>query len=64
MDQTSRRLAALFALGLLALFPPVVGLFNRAVTLFGFPLLPLYLLAVWTLLVILGWALCRGDDRP
>ena len=62
MDVTSRRLAALFAVGLVALFPPLLGMFNRPGSLLGIPILPLYLFTVWTLLVVVGWALTRGEE--
>jgi len=62
MDMTSRRLAALFALGIVALFPPLLGAFNRPGSLFGIPILPLYLFTVWTALVLVCWLLSRGDE--
>jgi len=61
MEVTSHRLAALFAVGLVALFPPLLGAFNRPGSFLGIPILPLYLFTVWGLLVLLGWALTRGD---
>ncbi len=64
MDMTSRRLAALFAMGIVALFPPLLGAFNHPYSFLGFPLLPLYLFTVWTVLVLVAWALTRGDERP
>lgn len=64
MVVTSHRLAALFAVGLLALFPPLLGAFNRPGSFLGIPILPLYLFTAWTLLVLLGWLLARGGDEP
>ena len=64
MDMTSRRLAALFAVGVVALYPPLLLAFNHPYTFLGFPILPLYLFAVWTVLVLVAWVLSRGDDRP
>lgn len=61
MNVTSRRLAALFAVGLAALYPPLLGAFNRPGSLFGVPILPLYLFTVWSILVLACWALTRGD---
>jgi hypothetical protein len=61
MDQTSRRLAALFAVGLLLLYPPLLGIFNRTGSLFGIPILPLYLFTTWGALLLTGWLLSRGD---
>jgi hypothetical protein len=61
MNVTSRRLAALFAVGLVALYPPLLGAFNRPGSLFGIPLLPLYLFTVWSALVLVCWVLTHGD---
>ena len=62
MDVTSRRLAALFAVGLVALFPPLLGMFNRPGTFLGIPILPLYLFTAWGALVLASWVLTRGDE--
>ena len=62
MDETSRRLAALFALGVVALFPPLLGAFNRPGTFLGIPVLPLYLFTAWGALVLACWFLTRGDE--
>ena len=64
MDMTSRRLAALFAVGIMALFPPLLGVFNHLYTFLGLPILPVYLFTVWAVLVLVAWALTRGDERP
>jgi uncharacterized membrane protein len=64
MDMTSRRLASLFAVGIVALYPPLLGVFNHPYTFLGFPILPLYLFTVWTVLVLVAWALTRGDEQP
>ena len=64
MIATSHRLAALFAVGLLALFPPLLGAFNRPGSFLGIPILPLYLFTAWTVLVLLGWLLSRGGNEP
>lgn len=61
MNATARRLAALFAVGLAALYPPFIGAFNRPGSLLGIPILPLYLFTVWGVLVLTCWALTRGD---
>jgi len=62
MEKTSHRLAALFVVGIAALFPPLLGAFNRPGSFLGIPILPLYLLAAWCVLVLLGWLLTRGDE--
>lgn len=61
MDLTARRLAALFAVGAAALFPPLLGAFNRPGSFLGIPVLPLYLFSVWGALVLAGWLLTRRD---
>jgi hypothetical protein len=62
MEVTSHRLAALFVAGIVALFPPLLGAFNRPGSFLGIPILPLYLFTVWCVLVLLGWLLTRGDE--
>lgn len=62
MDMTSRRLAALFVIGIAALYPPLLGAFNRPGSFLGIPILPLYLFTVWALLVLVSWILGRGDE--
>lgn len=62
MNKLSRRLAALFVIGIAALYPPLLVAFNRTASFLGIPLLPLYLFAIWTVLVCLSWLLGRGDQ--
>jgi hypothetical protein len=62
MNVTSRRLAALFAVGVVALFPPLLGAINRPGSFLGIPILPLYLFTVWGALVLTGWVLTRGEE--
>jgi len=61
MDMTSRRLAALFVIGVAALHPPLLVAFNRPASFFGIPVLPLYLFTAWGALVVISWILSRGD---
>lgn len=61
MDMTSRRLAALFVIGIAALFSPLLGAFNRPASFLGIPILPLYLLTAWGVLIVVSWILSRGD---
>ena len=61
MDLTSRRLAALFAVGILLLYPPLLEIFNRPGSLLGIPILPLYLFTAWCALLLTGWLVSRGD---
>lgn len=62
MNKLSRRLAALFVIGIAALYPPLLVAFNRTASFLGIPLLPLYLFTIWTALVCLSWLLGRGDQ--
>ncbi len=63
MDSLSRRLAALFVLGLLVFFSPVTSAFNRVESALGLPLFPLYLFLSWATLILAAWWLARGE-RP
>ena len=62
MNKISRQLAALFVIGVAALYTPLLGAFNRPSSLLGVPLLPLYLLTVWGTLVVVAWILNRRDE--
>lgn len=62
MTKTSRRLAALFVIGIAALYPPLLGAFNQPGSFLGIPLLPLYLFTAWGALVLASWILGRGDE--
>lgn len=61
-----RRLVGIFLLGLVLCSYPVLSVFNRQITVFGLPLLYLYLFSAWALLIVLiiltTWAGLR-DDR-
>lgn len=61
-DRSGERLVALFLLGVLLLTPPFLLLFNRPVTFVGFPLLHLYLFAVWAVLIALAALVVRNLD--
>ncbi|MBI5017741.1 MAG: hypothetical protein HZB55_19900 [Deltaproteobacteria bacterium] len=63
MEPAASRLAALFVLGLLVFFSPIVIAVNRPVGIFGFPLFPLYLFACWSALILLAWWIARRG-RP
>lgn len=51
--RTSERLVALFLLGVVLMFPPVLGLFNQQLRAFGVPLLYFYLFVAWAALILL-----------
>ncbi|MFA7402794.1 MAG: hypothetical protein WC007_02280 [Pelobacteraceae bacterium] len=61
MTKSSRRLAALFVIGIVALYPPLLEAFNRPASFLGIPILPLYLFSAWGALVLVSWILSRGD---
>jgi hypothetical protein len=63
MEVSARRLAALFIVGVIALYSPILGAFNHPGSVFGIPILPLYLFGVWIGLVAVAWALIRGAER-
>ena len=48
-----QRLVALFALGVALFNFPLLGLFDRAATAFGIPVLYVYIFCVWALLIAL-----------
>lgn len=62
MNVTSNRLAALFAVGLVALYSPLLSAFNQPDSLLGIPILPLYLFAVWLGVVLASWLLTRRNE--
>ena len=59
----TQRLTAVFLAGWLLLDFPLLALWNREATVFGLPLLPVALFAVWAALIALaGWITERPDD--
>lgn len=62
---SGQRLVALFFVGLLLLNYPVLSLFDRAVEVFGIPLLFLYIFVVWGCLIgLMAWLIDgRGGAR-
>jgi hypothetical protein len=58
-----QRLVALFAAALLLLNFPLLALWDHPVTVFGLPLFPAALFALWALIVaLLGWIAERMPD--
>lgn len=47
-----QRMVAVFAAGVLLLNYPLLSLFDRPLTVFGLPLLHVYLFVAWTALVV------------
>lgn len=61
------RLVALFAAGWVLLNFPLLTLWDRPVTVFGLPLLPLALFAGWAVLIVLAAWVAEApedDDGP
>ena len=48
-----------FALGLLLVNYPILQIFNQPLTLFGFPLMVMYLLGIWLLSIAVLFLLTR-----
>ncbi len=60
---TAQRLLALFTLGWLLLSFPLLGLWDRDVSVFGVPLLPAALFIGWALSIgLLAWVTERSQD--
>jgi len=57
----SERLVGLFLLGCLLFNFPLLALFNVRVTVFGIPLLYVYLFAAWGLLIALAAVIMERD---
>ena len=58
-----QRLVAVFLIGMLLLFSPLITLPDRPQLLFGLPILYLYLFGVWMLLIAaMAWVV-RGHDE-
>lgn len=50
------RLLAVFALGCLLLNAPLLGIFDQPLSVFGLPLLYMYVFAVWIALIgLIAW---------
>lgn len=64
----AERLAFLFVLGLLVFNPPFLAIYNLPETVFGIPLLYLYLFASWACLIALAALAIEGtaeaEDEP
>ncbi len=58
-----QRLMTVFLIGFLLLFSPIVGLFERPLSLFGIPVLYLYLFGVWAGIIAITALIVRGDEK-
>ena len=53
-NKKSKRLVALFLFGFMLLNYPILSLLNINISVFGFPLLYIYIFGVWGLLILLA----------
>lgn len=59
------RLVALFLAGWIAFNPPILSLFGVPATVFGLPLLYLYLFALWAIVIVLAAVIVgRPETEP
>lgn len=62
-SMTTQRLLALFAAGVALLNFPLLALWNHETRLWGIPLFPLGLFAVWAVLIaLLALVMEKGED--
>jgi hypothetical protein len=63
-NRKSKRLVAIFLFGFVMLNYPVLSLLNLDITVFGIPLVYLYIFAIWGLLIFLSaLAMSRSKKR-
>ncbi|MBW2411244.1 MAG: hypothetical protein JRF72_15710 [Deltaproteobacteria bacterium] len=63
-NKKSKRLVALFLFGFVFLNYPILSLFNINITVFGLPLLFIYIFGVWGLLIFLAALVVgRSDEK-
>ena len=61
--RAAQRLIVVFVVGWLLFSFPLLALWDHDTTVFGLPLFPAALLAVWAALIALaGWIVERSDD--
>jgi hypothetical protein len=53
-NKKSKRLVALFLFGFVLLNYPILSLLNISITVFGLPLLYIYIFGVWGILILLA----------
>jgi len=53
----------LFLFGFVCFMPPILGIFSKPATLFGFPLLYIWLFAVWGALILLAARTAERGQR-
>ena len=63
-NKKSKRLVALFLFGFVFLNYPILSLLNINITVFGLPLLYIYIFGVWSLLIFLAALVVgRSDEK-
>ncbi|MGD8211368.1 MAG: hypothetical protein PVF32_16020, partial [Desulfobacterales bacterium] len=53
-SKLNKRLVALFLLGCILFNYPILSLFNSEISIFGLPLLLVYIFSIWCLLIVLA----------
>lgn len=61
---SGEKCAALFLLGIVLIFPPVLSIFNVDTLVFGVPLLFIYFIAAWGALIALLARTVDDADEP
>jgi hypothetical protein len=64
-NRKSKRLVALFLFGFVLLNYPILSLLNLDITVFGIPLVYIYIFGIWSLLIFLSaLVMNRSKKRP
>jgi len=63
-NKKSKRLVALFLFGFVLLNYPILSLLNLNITVFGLPLLYIYIFGVWGLLIFLSALVMSRSKEP
>jgi len=63
-NKKSKRLVALFLFGFVLLNYPILSLLNLNITVFGLPLLYIYIFGIWGLLIFLSALVMSRSKEP
>jgi hypothetical protein len=63
-NKKNKRLVALFLFGFVLLNYPILSLLNLNITVFGLPLVYIYIFGVWGLLIFLAALVTRRAKEP
>jgi hypothetical protein len=63
-NKKSKRLVALFLFGFVLLNYPILSLLNLNITVFGLPLLYIYIFGIWGLLIFLSALVISRSKEP